>query len=214
MTEAIIKGVILGLGLALMIGPVFFMMLETSIQKGVRAASFVALGVACSDTMYIAMNYNLIKYLSSNVGSDTRGFNIALGVLGGVLMFVFGVGSLLKKPSRAAADADQSISKKEIFRYFLRGFLLNTINPFVFIFWIAPVSAALRAQEGFPRDMMFFASIIATVLSTDLLKVYLAQRLNRFLSDTVLLWFNRISGMVLIGFGIRLLYFAFTEWRQ
>lgn len=211
MITTILSGIVLGLSLALMIGPVFFTMLETSLSRGVKAAMFMALGVASSDSLYILIDYNLISYLSQNTGTSTRQFNIALGIIGGIIMFIFGFLSFIKKGKKATPTADSTISNRELIRFFTGGFVLNTINPFVFIFWIAPVSVTVNAKGGLSSDIVYFSAIIATVLSTDFLKIYLAQKLNRFLSDKMLTWLNRISGVVLMGFGIRLLFFAFNQ---
>jgi threonine/homoserine/homoserine lactone efflux protein len=212
MIEALLKGISLGLALALMIGPVFFAMLETSISRGVRAGIVMALGVASSDTLYIVIDYNLISYLSNSSKMDTHWFNIGLGLVGGLIMLIFGLTSFLKKGKKTPVNQNNHLNKREILSFFTTGFVLNSINPFVLIFWIAPVSAVVSAKAALTIDLLFFVGVIGTVISTDFLKVYLAQKLNTFLSENMLTWLNRISGIALMGFGVRLLYFAFTEW--
>ena len=55
--EIILNGIISGIVLAFLIGPVFFLILSTSINKGFRQASFLATGVMLSDAMYIVIAY-------------------------------------------------------------------------------------------------------------------------------------------------------------
>ncbi len=53
MRTAILEGVEMGLLLSTMIGPVFFALITTSMNQGMKQASFLALGVFSSDLLYI-----------------------------------------------------------------------------------------------------------------------------------------------------------------
>ena len=66
--ELIVKGIVTGFILSIMIGPVFFVLLETSIRKGVKAAIAFDIGVLLNDILYILIAlvfYNEVAELSN-----------------------------------------------------------------------------------------------------------------------------------------------------
>jgi threonine/homoserine/homoserine lactone efflux protein len=56
------------------------------------------------------------------------------------------------------------------------------------------------------HELFFFGSLLGTVFATDLLKSYVANRIKNLLKPEVMLWINRIIGVVLIGFGLNMIY--------
>lgn len=205
MFEAIISGITFGLALAFMLGPVFFTLLQTSIQEGFRAGLFFAAGVIVSDLLLIVVCYLFASQVNlMNEHRDT------MGVIGGLVLCSFGVVQLLKKTKVVEL---QDRKKAVHARYTLRGFLLNTLNPMVLLFWLSVVGiVALREQYSTADELAFFISVIGTVFSTDMLKSYLSVRLKRLLTEKAIRRLNLFTGIVLIGFGaemvIRILFFS------
>jgi threonine/homoserine/homoserine lactone efflux protein len=205
MFEAIISGITFGLALAFMLGPVFFTLLQTSIQEGFRAGLFFAAGVIVSDLLLIVVCYLFASQVNlMNEHRDT------MGVIGGLVLCSFGVVQLLKKTKVVEL---QDRKKAVHARYTLRGFLLNTLNPMVLLFWLSVVGiVALREQYSTADELAFFISVIGTVFSTDMLKSYLSVRLKRLLTEKAIRRLNLFTGIVLIGFGaemvIRMLFFS------
>ena len=133
----------LGFFLAFMIGPVFFIILETSITKGFRAAVVFDLGVIFSDVLFVLLayfsSYQLLENLSNQPG---------LYVFGGTLLTAYGIITFLKK-NKDKQDKSTLIPEKiNYVELFVKGFLLNAINIGVLVFWLGPVSYThLRAHE-------------------------------------------------------------------
>ena len=205
MFEAIISGITFGLALAFMLGPVFCTLLQTCIQEGFRAGLFFAAGVIVSDLLLIVVCYLFASQVNlMNEHRDT------MGVIGGLVLCSFGVVQLLKKTKVVEL---QDRKKAVHARYTLRGFLLNTLNPMVLLFWLSVVGiVALREQYSTADELAFFISVIGTVFSTDMLKSYLSVRLKRLLTEKAIRRLNLFTGIVLIGFGaemvIRMLFFS------
>jgi threonine/homoserine/homoserine lactone efflux protein len=202
MISSILQGITLGLVLAMMIGPVFFMLLHTSIKKGFRPAAYLAAGVALSDVLFIA-----IAVLGSAQLSTFSMHNKIIGWTGGLLLIAFGLFTIFRKARVSASEAfDLPDDSKTLLIDTAKGFMMNCLNPFVLIFWLG-VAGALQTGRipGDSGKMAFFISVIITVFSTDLLKAYLASRLKKLLTGKFLLWLNRIAGTGLVFFGIRLL---------
>jgi threonine/homoserine/homoserine lactone efflux protein len=202
MIQAFFNGVVLGFLLTILIGPIFFALIETSIRKGVYFGIQLAIGVVLSDAFYIVVTYaGLAKLL------DNPQFKNILGIVGGSIMIIVGMSALLKKQfnTRNAKDIEMSIHQyiKNIFK----GFVLNTMNPAVLLFWIGAVSyVTVDLKYNMAQVLLFFLGTITTTFSTDIGKIYIANQLSKIMTDKIILWFNRIAGLGLTLFGLKLIY--------
>ncbi len=197
------NGLMFGLFLTILIGPVFFALIQTSIDKGFRSGAGMAVGIAISDTLYI-----IIASFSVAAIANSKSFQMWLGLLGGTIMVIFGCASLFKTVKEPSGDAE--IRKADsLFSQILKGFLLNGINPFVLLFWIG-VATMVTLEYRYTTDLqlVFFTAIICTVLTLDIVKAFTANKLRRLLSPRFLTWMNRIVGVVLILSSFRLFYFS------
>lgn len=202
------NGVLFGLLLTIFIGPVFFALIQTSIEKGFYSGVFMAIGIALSDAFYVSITYFGISQLF-----NADSINFWLGVAGGFIMLGFGAVSLLK-PVNAPKTQEVHIGGKiGLMRQTVKGFLLNGINPSVFLFWIGIATMATVNYKYSGSDVIgFFAAIISTVFLTDVIKSYLAHKLKRILTLKFMRWMNIVVGCGLLIFGLRLLYFAIESW--
>ena len=196
--DAVLKGILFGLVLAMLIGPVFFMLLETSIEKGFLPGFLVAIGISLSDALYIAISYfGLTRMLSEET------LEYYLGYAGGIILICFGLFSFFK--SRKKKPTDLEFKSKGFKRFIFRGFMVNGLNPLVLFFWLGAISlASVEYQFRDNYIIVFFVSILTTVFITDILKVYLAQKLRQFINQRYVKILNIITGIFMIGFGIRL----------
>jgi threonine/homoserine/homoserine lactone efflux protein len=192
------SGVTFGLGLAFMLGPVFFTLLQTSIQEGFKAGLFFALGVFSSDAALITACYFSAAQLDLLSAHKQE-----LGIVGGAVLIGFGLVQLLRKPRiKEVEDSRRAVHA----HYILKGFMLNTLNPMVLLFWLSVVGiVALRKHYTSTDEAVFFGSVLGTVLCTDVLKCYLANRLKRIMTPKLIHRLNLITGIILIGFGAELL---------
>jgi threonine/homoserine/homoserine lactone efflux protein len=196
-------GVKVGLILSLMTGPLFLALIQAGLERGFRAGTMVGAGIWSSDILFITGVYFGLSYVSSFVSGQL--FSLVLGIIGGVLLITFGVGSLLIRREINLGDP-VAVSGAGWLSLWLKGFLINTVNPFTFFFWIGiagvvVVDGGLQQHEAFS----YFAGIMTTIVSTDILKVALAKRIRRLLQPKHLRWMRRIAGLGLILFGIALL---------
>ena len=90
MIQDIISAIPWGILLAFTIGPVFFVLLETSILKGFRAAMVFDLGVVFGDIVFI-----LIAYFSTSSLLEKLKDDPGLFIFGGIIMISFGIISFL-----------------------------------------------------------------------------------------------------------------------
>jgi threonine/homoserine/homoserine lactone efflux protein len=204
MINDILSGIPWGIFLSFMIGPVFFILLETSIIKGFRAALVFDLGVVLGDIVFIAIaylgSYRLIQSLKDQP---------ALFIFGGVIMLAYGVISFLqlKKVEKINTDSiDREIVKKNYFSLFMKGFLLNIINIGVLGFWLAIIiSVGPKLEMQTPRMLTFFVSVIGTYLIIDCFKILLAKQLKSRLTPHNILKIKKGISVVMMVFGIVLI---------
>jgi len=84
------EAILVGIFLSFMVGPVFFMLLKTSILRGVRAALLFDLGVIASDILFIAFAYYGSRPLLLQIKDDPK-----LYYLGGIILISYGIYSYL-----------------------------------------------------------------------------------------------------------------------
>lgn len=197
-------GIKYGLLLSLLVGPILFTIVQASIEEGFRAGWMVALGIWMSDIFYIIASYFGVSYVRELLNWD--GFEFWLCNIGGMVLIGFGVGSLVMKPASIASFEPKAIRHNSYFILWLRGFLINTANPFTFFFWIG-VSSVLFTEKNLTLDQArwFYTGLVGTLALTDTLKIALAKYIRRFLKPKYLIWPRRVAGIVLIIFGIVLL---------
>ena len=204
MINDILSGIPWGIFLSFMIGPVFFILLETSIIKGFRAALVFDLGVVLGDIVFIGIaylgSYRLIQSLKDQP---------ALFIFGGVLMLVYGIISFiqLKKEEKINTDIiDREIVKKNYLSLFIKGFLLNIINIGVLGFWLAIIiSVGPKLEMQTSRMMTFFISVIVSYLFIDCIKILLAKQLKTKLTPVNILKIKKGISIVMMVFGMVLI---------
>ncbi|WP_226391036.1 LysE family translocator [Penaeicola halotolerans] len=204
--QALYEGIGMGLLLSVFLGPVFFSLIQNSIQNGFRSGLFMAFGIFTSDTLYV-----LVTYLGLSQFFENDLFNVILGYAGGGILLVFGLISLLKPVSPTVRPKELQVKNKRL-KNFLKGFMLNGINPFVLLFWISMASLVHVKSHFTASDVfVFFAAILVVVLLTDILKAYLAKLLRSYVTPRLMGILNRVVAIVLLIFSIRLFYFAYES---
>lgn len=204
MINDILSGIPWGIFLSFMIGPVFFILLETSIVKGFRAAFIFDLGVVTADIVFITIAYLGSYRLIQNLKDKP-----SLFIFGGILMLVYGIISFinLKKEKKVNTDAiDDEIIKTNYRSLYLKGFFLNIINIGVLGFWMAIIlSTGPKLDMETPRMITFLTTVIVSYLFIDSIKIVLAKQLKTKMTPTNILKIKKIISIVLMLFGIVLM---------
>ncbi len=205
MWEDIQAAIPLGFLLSFMIGPVFFVLLETSAIKGFRAAVVFNLGVILADILFITAAYfssfQLLENLSNQPG---------LYVFGGVILLVYGVTTFVKregknKSSKEAEKASIKVSKGYL-GLFVKGFLLNFINIGVLVFWLGIIIVVGPSLDNdSSRIITFFTSMISAYFVTDIFKILLAKQLKQKLTKERIRLVKKGLGVILVICGLVLI---------
>lgn len=203
--ESVLNGIVSGIVLAFLIGPVFFTILQTSIERGFRSGFFVAIGVSLSDAIYIALCYMGVYQLF-----DKGNFKEYLAYFGGAVLLIMGFYYLFIKSRKLAKYDPLTVEAKSPFRLIFKGFIINGLTPMVFIFWLGTVGVA-TTKLGYStpgKAIPFFAAIVSTVFITDLIKAKLADQLRAVMTPKFIRTLNLVLGLVLLVFGGRLIFMA------
>ena len=204
MINDILSGIPWGIFLSFMIGPVFFILLETSIVKGFRAALVFDLGVVLADIIFIT-----IAYLGSYRLITSIKDNSALFMFGGIVMLAYGVISYIGLHKEKKVDThkiDNEIIRKDYLGLFIKGFFLNIINIGVLGFWLAIIiSVGPKLEMQMSRMITFFITVIITYLLVDSVKIVLAKQLKSKMTPTNILKIKKGISIVLMIFGFVLI---------
>ncbi len=208
MLEAIISGLTLGLLLAISIGPIIFAIIKQSLNNGHKGGYAFVAGVSASDIGLV-----LVCNLLSSLFQKAIDNKVAIGVTGSVFLIVIGIYTLFFKKVSFTQEKtlpNKQFKKRELFGIFLSGFFMNILNPGVFIFWLAATAKiqSQSAEQIHPIRYLVtvYAICLVFVLSTDIAKVLLAGKIRSKLTPHNIHIINKISGLILIGFGAALIW--------
>ena len=200
MYSAIIKGLALGIVLSVSVGPVIFAIIKYSLNNGFKAGISFALGVSMSDILFV-----LAGNIASSFISGMEQYNRSIGFGGGILLIGMGLyGLRFKKVKIVTGDERPEMFRTSDYaKIWTAGFLMNTLNPGVILFWL-PVTIA-NIGETFSHRLVLYGTALGMVLSFDILKVFIADKIRHKLTLTTVGWLNRIAAVCMIIFGLVLL---------
>jgi threonine/homoserine/homoserine lactone efflux protein len=205
MIQDILTAIPLGIFLSFLIGPVFFVLLETSAVKGFRAALVFDLGVVFADIVFIVIAYFSSYKLIESLKNDP-----ALFIFGGILMLTYGIISFIKlkklKNDVSEEEIEFVFQKKDYRALFIKGFLLNFINVGVLLFWfLILITVGPKLELETSRMLTFFSSVILTYLLVDTGKIVLAKQLKHKMTPKNTLTIKKVISLLLIVFGIAIM---------
>ena len=210
MLEDIQAAVPLGFFLSFMVGPVFFVLLQTSAVKGFRAAITFDIGVLFADVLFI-----LVAYFSSFQLLENLSNQPGLYVFGGVILLVYGLVTFFRTEKKEIPIESKKIRKSDFFGLFIKGFLLNFINIGVLVFWLGIIIIVGPSLDNQPnRFFTFFATVLLSYFVTDVFKILLAKQLKRKLTPERIVWVKKVIGIILIICGVVLVVKGFLPKDQ
>jgi len=202
MWQAILSGITLGLILAISVGPVIFTIIKQSLNNGIEGGLSFVCGVWLSDILLV-----FVSNAFSELVTSLMEYQRALGAIGSIFLITMGVFYVFFKKIKLQANADGTLvkfSKRDMAKIFSQGFLINTLNPNVFLFWLG-TATAFASKYSFYQRITIFGICLGLNIAADIFKVLMAGKLRKRLTLHNMSLINKISGTILIGFGIALL---------
>lgn len=207
MFDDVLAAVPFGIILAFTIGPVFFVLLETSATKGFKSALIFDSGVMLADIVFILVAFFSTNKLLEKIKDDPNFL-----IFGGVLLFIYGFISFIKtsKSFREIVREYHKIEiKKGYGKLFLKGFLLNFINIGVLLGWVAFIVLANSLTSSENGVVVFLSTILIVYFLVDLVKMLVAKKLRNKLTPRLIFKTKKIIALVILGFGVLLLVQGF-----
>ncbi|QRM88683.1 LysE family translocator [Lacinutrix sp. WUR7] len=207
MLDAILKAIPFGIILSFTIGPVFFVLLETSATKGFKSALIFDFGVILADILFIIVAFYSTSMLLEKMKDDP-----SFLIFGGVLLTAYGLISFIKtsKSFREIVREYHKVEfKKNYGKLFIKGFLLNFINIGVLLGWLGFIVIGSSLTESTKELHIFLGTILLVYFLVDLLKIVAAKTLKNKLTPRRIFKTKKIVALVILGFGVLLLVQAF-----
>ena len=197
-----IDAVVFGFILSFSFGPIFFILLETSITRGIKQAVFMDFGVIVSDLLFFSLAY----FGASKIATEEN--QPALFLLGGVILSVYSVISFINNAVKnKKIKKEKAVEETGLFKYVVKGFLLNIINISYLVIWAGVIVWFGPKVEMSPvKIWTFFFVSVATYLAVNVLKFLLSSRLKSKLTDFVLFYIRQGLNILILIFGIVLIF--------
>ena len=197
---AFIEGYLTGLALIIFIGPVFFTLLQSTLEHGLKSGLSVALGIFSSDILCVLL---LFGFGATDFFTNPDN-ELLIGVGGAIILIGLGV-SYAVKPVLKTTKEKLELKSSSLFNFFMKGFLVNFINPFVFVVWMGLIAFASNKQPSISGQIVFLTGILLGILTQDSVKAAMANYIKNFLEPRFLRITYRVIGISLIFFGVRML---------
>lgn len=204
MFEPLLKGLVLGLLLGISVGPVIFSILKYSLNNGHRGGYAFIAGVSVSDLVLV-----LICNMFTRLFNTAMAHEMIIGIAGSCLLIALGVYNFFFRKVQTAENGMlviNNLRKRELAGIFFSGFFMNSLNPGSLLFWFAATATISADSKLTPHPeqyrLIVFVTTLLFNLTSDTLKVLLANKIRVKLTSHNIHIINRISGFILIGFGV------------
>lgn len=201
----IINGILFGLIFLFSLGPAFFALIQTSIQQGFRKAMFFAIGISFSDILFVVVIlFGLAKIL------ETDTFKFWVAIFGSIMLTSYAIYSWFKKPVVEEVELSNDVN---FMKYLFKGFILNGLNPFIIIFWATWISTvAVNFEYNFSQQLQFFVGMLVSILSLDLIKAFIANKLKHMITVRFVRGMNRVVAVIILAFAFRIFYYLLENY--
>ena len=209
MLELILYAMGLGLMLSLVfIGPIFFLLIETSFSRGPRHALALDFGVVTADIVCIVAAYYASGDLVEIIDKHPAFYRISA-----LLIFVYGIFMMVSK-TKMHIKGEEKLISQNYSKTFFNGFLLNILNVGVLLFWLVTVISVRNQYPEHNDFILYLAIVIITYLAIDLMKIFLAKQFHDKLTQNVANRIRKIVGIVLIAFSFAIFLQSFKMFNQ
>lgn len=202
MFELILSAIGLGFMLSLVfIGPIFFLLIETSFTRGPKHALALDFGVVTADILCIAAAYYASADIVDLIDKHPGFYRITA-----LLIFAYGIIMMVTK-TKMHMTGEEKIINQNYIKTYINGFLFNLLNVGVILFWLVTVIGVRNQYPDTQSLITYLSIVISTYLAVDLLKIFLAKQFHYKLTQ-------QLANRIRTGVGIVLILFSFIIFLQ
>jgi threonine/homoserine/homoserine lactone efflux protein len=202
----ILKGMIIGFSIAAPVGPIGVLCIRRTLAEG-RAYGLVSgLGAATADAFYGTIAALGLTLVSSFLVEQANW----LRLIGGAYLCYLGVKTFRSQPAERAAEA----KGRGLLGAYTSTLFLTLTNPLT-IFAFAAIFAGVGAEAAARNTLGALNVVLGVFLGSAawwLILVTLTSLFRSRLTTGGLVWVNRVSGIIILGFGAVMLYGLITPW--
>ena len=199
MVDAIIKGVTLGLLLAISVGPIVFTVIKQSLNNGIPGGFAFIAGISVSDIMLV-----VLSNFFTNLFDVLKTHKAVLAIVASGLLILIGIYYLFFKKPKLQNTIAVGFHNTDYIKIFIKGFVMNLINPGIIVFWLT--TATTFIDHSLNIRVLIFSIALLIALLADIFKVLLANKIRKRLTPKNIHLINQINGGILIGFGILIIF--------
>lgn len=192
---ALLKGVQLGVIIFFLVGPLFLLILEETIKSGRKAALLLALGLWVSECMFALISHFGLHSVFAGKEIDYR-----FGFVAALILVIAGISSI---KSRNKIHEATELKFVKLTNLFLKGFLINTFNPFVLLFWLGIATQVTYEPK---ETQLFYFGLLSTIILGDLVKIFFSDKISQKLKPKHLVYLRVLGGALLIIFGLVIIF--------
>lgn len=209
MLELILSAIGLGFMLSLVfIGPIFFLLIETSFSRGPKHAIALDVGVVLADILCIVAAYFASADIVYLIDKHPGFYRITA-----MIIFVYGIYMMVTKTQMHIPNEEKFINQN-YFKTFINGFLFNLLNVGVILFWLVTVISVRNQYPDTSGFTLYLGIVIATYLLVDMIKIFLAKQFHYKLTQNLANAIRRGVGIILIIFSFLIFLQSFKKFNQ
>ncbi|HWI93732.1 MAG TPA: LysE family transporter [Flavisolibacter sp.] len=199
--DALIKGITLGLLLAISVGPIVFTVIKQSIANGHKGGLIFIAGISLSDILLVVFS-NLFTNLFDLLNAHKK----VLAVIASVFLIAVGIFYIFFKKTKVDANGDVNLQTRHYTKLFVTGFIMNIFNPGIIIFWLT--TATTFVGDSVNQRIVIFTTALIIALTADVAKVLLASKIRQRMTAKNIHLVNQVNGIVLVAFGVFIIFFG------
>lgn len=201
----LVRGFIIGLSIAAPVGPIGVLCIRRTLAYGRLTGLLSGLGAATADMLYGAIAAFGVAFIIDAL-SSACGW---LGLLGGAFLLYLGVNTMRARPTQVAAESESH----NLASAYLSTFALTLTNPATILSFIG-IFAGVMPAGATRSPLVLVLGVFAGSAAWWLLLSYVVGLLRTRLSDSGMLWINRISGLAILSIGVIAITDALQHWRS
>ncbi len=195
--QAFAYGLGAGLLMSILLGAIFFLLIQKSLQLGWKSSYSIAAGVVSVDFLYVFFTI----LFTQQINSFLMEYATILRISGAVVLIFFGAYQLfLFKPKSTNATLHKG-------SLFATAASINLLNPANAAWWLGLYSMPPASTYTLASKISFGAAALFSIFITEILIAYYAQYLKTWLTQRRLEQLYKTVGFVFIALGLKLLLF-------
>jgi threonine/homoserine/homoserine lactone efflux protein len=193
--QAIIYGLGAGLLMSILLGAIFFLLINQSLKNGYKSAFPIALGVITIDAIFVI----LAILFTSQITSFLESYSSHINGIGGLVLIGFGIVQFVQEYKKEK----NTIEKGSLY---MTALSINLTNPANAAWWLSLYSIAPMSTYTLDSKVIFGVGAILGIFFTEVAIAYAAHFLKTFLSIAMIERVNKVVGIAFIFLGLRLCF--------